>query len=245
MWDVSETYKSLLIDEGHYFEYSIAFGNTTADNGYKEDDLVNVEAVYKSFSEERPSVGGCLSAELTVEMFTPLETIPRMAKVRPYVRVTNGAQTSEWVPQGVFWIDTRESSKNDDERDVTVFHAYDGMMKAETDYSGTSLNWPAADVDVVEEIAAKLGVGVDDRTWDVMTRGYGITLPAGFTLREVLSNIAAMYAGNWVMNYNGDLLLVALNSIPPETNYLISEISDSITFGEFVVGDGEETRILV
>ena len=50
-------------------------------------------------------------------------------------------------------------------------------------------------------------------------------------MREVLSQIAAMYAGNWIMNYDGQLLLVAVNGIPPETNYLIDSQYDAITFG--------------
>ena len=50
-------------------------------------------------------------------------------------------------------------------------------------------------------------------------------------MRETLSNIAAMYCGNWVCNYDGNLLLIAVNSIPKETNYLVDNYGFAITFG--------------
>ena len=230
MWDVSQTFINLLASEDHYFEYSVAFGNATADEGFREGDVTSVNAEYMSFPDD-PSVGGCFSAELSLTMFKPNMQIPRMAKIRPYVRATNGTVFSEWIPQGVFWIDTREETSNNDGRDMLNIHAYDSMMKTEASYPNTSHDWPYTDIDVVEEIATTLGVDVDSRTYDVMTHGYEISLPAGYSMREVLSNIAAMYGGNWVMNYGGDLLLIAVNSIPPETNYLIDNVGNAITFG--------------
>jgi len=164
-------------------------------------------------------------------LLNPSFMIPRMALVEPYVRATDGEQTSEWIPQGKFYIDTREVTNNDDDLPVLSLHCYDAMLKTEADYPSTTHNWPYADTDVVQEIATTIGVGVDDRTWDLMTQNYQISLPAGYSMREVLSNIAGMYAGNWIMNYDGDLLLVAVNGIPPETNYLVDNIGDAITFG--------------
>jgi hypothetical protein len=164
-------------------------------------------------------------------MLKPSVTIPRMAKVRPWVRVTDGTTYSEWVPQGAFFIDTREVTQNDDGLDVLNLHAYDPMLKTEADYPSTSHSWPYSDINVVREIASTIGVGVDARTVDLMTSNYQIGLPAGYSMRETLGNIAAMYAGNFICNYDGDLLLVPINSIPPETNYLVDQVGNAITFG--------------
>ena len=234
MWDVSQTYKDILATDGHWFEHSIVIGGLRYGDGGGTGltrSLLDVRIERSVFRGETPSVGDCLAAELYVTMIAPSDTIPRMAEIRPYVRVTDGTQTSEWVPQGVFYIDTREVTKNNDGRDVLTIHAYDAMLQTDADYPDSSHDWPYSDINVVSEIAYALGVDVDDRTWDIMTEGYPISLPAGYSMREVLENIASMYASNWIMNYDGDLLLVSVNGIPEETNYLIDHSSNVITFG--------------
>ena len=60
---------------------------------------------------------------------------------------------------------------------------------------------------------------------------YDIGLPVGYSMREVLSNIASMYGGNWIMTFEGKLRLVTLTELPEETYYLLEEHFDAITFG--------------
>ena len=231
MWDVSSTYTNLMADD-HYFEFKVELGGET----FTQDDLISISTEYKTFEE--PTVGLCLSSELTLSMFAPDITIPRMGTVRPYVRVTNGTTYSEWIPQGVFYIDTREITNNDDGLNVLTLHCYDAILKAEADYPGTSHSWPETDINVVKEIAYTLGLqasasattGIDSRTISLMTSAYSIGLPTG-TMRETLGYIAALYAGNWIMNYNGQLLLIPLNGLPDPTFYLIDENGSAITFG--------------
>ena len=226
MYTTSLLYRTILAGE-HWFEYKVVINGNDVD----QSGLTDVSTEYLMFSESQPTVGGCLAGELSVSLLNPSFTIPRMALVEPYVRVTDGEQVSEWIPQGKFYIDTREVTNNDDDLPILSLHCYDAMLKTEADYPSTTHEWPYSDTDVVQEIATTLGVGVDSRTWELMTRNYQISLPAGYSMREVLSNIAAMYAGNWIMNYDGALLLVAVNGIPPETNYLVDNIGDAITFG--------------
>lgn len=231
MYGVSQTFTTLIANPSHRFETSIAFGNTAAANGYKNDSIFSVEVSYRLFNEEQPSVGGCLSAELKVRMLKPSVEIPRMSKVIPYVRVTDGVTYSEWIPQGVFWIDTREVTHNDDGLDVLSFTAFDAMLKTEDAYPSVNHGFPISDISTVEEIAATIGVGVDPRTYSAVSAAYSISAPLGYSMREVLGNIAAMYAGNWIMNYDGQLRLVCLTELPQETNYLIDQAYDVITFG--------------
>ena len=226
MYDTSLLYRQIIADE-HWFETMVEIAGNVVD----QTQIMSVSADYRMFSESQPAVGGCLAGELSVSLLAPSFTIPRMAFVEPFVRVTDGTQYSEWIPQGKFYIDTRETTNNDDDLPILSLHCYDAMLKTEADYPSTTHTWPYADTDVVQEIASTIGVGVDVRTWDLMTNGYEISLPAGYSMREVLSNIAGMYAGNWIMNYDGELLLVAVNGIPPETNYLVDNIGDAITFG--------------
>lgn len=227
MYTVSSTWNTLIADNKHWFETRVDINGVS----YYSDAIVSVSVQNTMFSGEQPGVGGCLSAELQLTMLAPSVTIPRMATVNPYVRVTNGTLTSEWIPQGKFFIDTRETTKNDDGLPVLTVHAYDSMLKAEGDFPDTTVSFPQTDINVVNMIATELGVGVDARTTALMTNAYQIGLPVGYSMREVLSNIAGMYAGNWIMNFDGDLLLVAVNGIPPETNYLVTAVGEPITFG--------------
>ena len=234
MYSTSQNYGSIVAGE-HFFETRVDING----NYYGETVLMSMSMAYRVFSEQQPTVGGCLSAELEVTMLAPDEEIPRMAKVRPYVRAKNEEQSSEWIPQGVFYIDTRETTSNDDGLNILTLHCYDAMLKTEGDYPSTSTSFPKSDIDVVKEIAKTIGLqssssattGIDDRTLTVMNKAYQIGLPVGYSMREVLGNIASMYAGNWIMNYDGKLRLVTLAELPDETNYLVDSSYDAITFG--------------
>lgn len=229
-----------IITGDHWFETGVNIDGVL----YLDNVLISVSTVYRVFSENQPAVGGCLAAELTVEMLAPSVEIPRMAKVRPYVRAKNGTLTSGWLPQGVFYIDTRQTTHNDDGLDILTLHCYDAMLKAEADYPSTSISYPAKDYRIVQIIAYAMGLqnssaasnhdGIDARTKTLMNNGsgiYNIGLPVSYSMREVLANIAAMYAGNWILTYEGKLRLVTLTELPDETYYLMDEHYDAITFG--------------
>ena len=112
---------------------------------------------------------------------------------------------------------------------------------------------------MVEEIAERIGAKsvngsrIDPRTVALMTNGYQVQYPgygeSAYTMRECLGFIGAMYAGNWVTNDLGQLRLVALGDIPPETNLLIDENADYIKLGNdrilLVVGQEEPHRLVV
>lgn len=138
---------------------------------------------------------------------------------------------SEWIPKGVFYIDTRESTQNGGGISVLNIHGYDAMLFAEQLYPETSLDFPAVDVDVVNEIAYAMGVLVDPRNATLMTSGYTIPFPSGYTMREILGFIASMYVGSFIISDEGKLRLVSLLELPTETNYLIDNAGDAITFG--------------
>ena len=235
MQDTSSLYNEIITNEPHWFETKVEINEVE----YNEGDLMSVSTSYQVFSDNQPEVGNCISAELEVKMQLPPDTIPRMAKVRPYVRVKNDTQESEWIPQGVFFIDTRDITHNDDGNDILTLHCYDAMLKAESDYPSTATSFPKSDIDVVKEIAKTIGLqstisettGIDGRTLALMDKNYRIGLPVGYSMRETLGNIAAMYAGNWVMNYDGQLRLITLSELPPETYYLIDSLFEPITFG--------------
>lgn len=209
----------------------ILVGASGADGGYDESLLVSMETDRRIFSGDTPSVGDCVSGEIDIVMHNPRGEIPKQARLVPYVRLTDGSRYSEWLQKGVYYVDTRKKKEDGSAIEIITLHGYDDLLKAEQDYPSSSLQWPAADIDVVREIAAFLGVNVDNRTVAIMTNGYSVQYPGEYTCRETLGYIAAMYAGCFIMSDTGELRLVGLTDIPKETRYLIAGFGQPITFG--------------
>ena len=208
----------------------ILVGSSGPDSGFDESVLISVKTALRMFSKDTPSIGDCVSSEIDVSLLQPAAHIPRQARLVPYVRLTDGARSSEWLQQGVYFIDTRASSGSDSVKKMSL-HGYDAMLKEEADYPPSSLQWPARDIDVVREISEAMGVAVDARTVAIMTRGYRIEYPGDYSQRETLGYIASLYAGCFVMSDLGELRLVQLAGIPPETRYLVTGNGQAITFG--------------
>ena len=201
---------------------------------YGEDVLIEVSTSLSLFTNDIPRVGCCPSGEIDIRMMTPNTEFPRMAEIKPYVRLKDyNGNVSGWIQEGVYFIDTRKETKDDDNISVLTIHGYDAMLKAEAMYPGdSSADYPASDTYVVNRIAGLIGVTVDARTTAMMTAGYQIPLPASQSMRETLGYIASMYAGNFVISPEGKLRLIGLTEIGTETRYLINESGDAIVFGD-------------
>ena len=283
MQNTSTLYNRLIASENHYFETKVVIECTDGDHTYNEDVLFSVETDSRVFSEDNPTVGGALSSEIDIKMLEPLEIIPKMARICPYIRVcgiieseyawdfidgvfifhggvtidgnsvltfaeetgaritnnilylpdqTTGTE-SEWIPKGIYYIDTRYVTRNDDGLNVLTIHGYDDMLKFEMLYpSDDQHDYPMTDIDMVEFIASSINIDLDDRTVQAMTKGYQFPLMVGYSSREVLGIIAASYGGNFVISEQGKLLLLTLSSLPVDTNYLIDEAGNRLVIGE-------------
>lgn len=266
MQNVSELYHELVSQDNHWFETSLAIGESgllidrSGDNitfggqrilvdtggaeaGFQEDQLWSVSTSHAVFDQNYPTVGSAISGEIDVQMARPINDVPKRARLALFVRVTDGVRRSEWIPKGVYFIDTRETSHNSDGIDTLTIHGYDAMLKLETNYpSDSESDYPLLDTAMVQKIAGSINVGVDPRTFERMDKGYLFPLPVGYSSREVLGIIAASYAGNFVMSDEGQLLLIRLSDLPRETNILIDQTGDSLVFG---YESGEPVHLLV
>lgn len=169
-------------------------------------------------------IGNARTATLSLTLVA--DSIPRGATIKRYVRLRNGESVSEWIPKGVFFANRRSEDDG-----IWEIEAYDAMRKAEQVWvPDQSLVFPLPVPAAVSEIVRIIGVNIDSRT--TLDPSYTIDYPANEdTLRDELCYIAAAHAGNWIMTDAGELYLVPLISAPPETNYLVSEFGDVITFG--------------
>lgn len=206
---------------------------------YFQDRIFSASVSLETFSDGAASAGSAVSRELNL-VLRDVGTIPKAAEIKMFSRLVNGLSVSEWIPKGVYYIDTREQQEGFDK--LTI-HAYDVIRKTDTTFTnqGEQGLWPMDDIDVVEEIAERIGAKlvdgsrIDPRTTDVITEQYQVQYPGfgdgAYTMREVLGFIGAMYAGNWVTNDVGQLRMLVLGDIPEETYYLIDEHGSPILIG--------------
>ena len=225
MQSTSALYNNIVAGE-HEFQFRLIIDGVGT---FGEDQIESISTNIQMF-DGTPDVGKAVAGEVTISMLLPNVAIPKMAVLRPQTRAVNATQQSEWIPQGVYYIDTRERTKNNDGLDILTIHCYDAMLRAEQMYAGR-ITGNSTDIQMVNEIAYQMGVSVDARTTALMTNAYTIPLPTGYSYREVLGYIASMYVGCFIMSDEGKLRLVSLLELPPETNYLIDHVGDAITFG--------------
>lgn len=260
MQKTSEKYKRIIAGN-HWFENSITLGNSGLlvdekgnvllfgndrllvdtggpESGFREDKIFDLSVNTETFKDGKAGVGAAISAYTDITMMAQYN-IPYRARVAIYVRAVSEDETSEWIPQGTFYIDTREQTRDSRGFDLLTIKGYDSMLFADTLYpSDNQHDYPLLDKTMVRFIADNMksdttgkGISVDSRTWNIMTAGYKFPLPIGYSMREVLCMIASAYAGNFVISPAGELRLVSMFDLPVETRYLITENGYRISFG--------------
>lgn len=226
----SELHKQLQDDPNHAIETKIEIAGAE----YGESELYSLSIFGGLFGGNSPTIGGCAAREIDLELSGGRD-IPRMAEIRVYARVVlrdlltgEVSQAGEWLPKGVFYIDTRSA---DPEAGTASIHGYDAMLKAEQLYlpEGGTGEWPRSMAAVAAEIAGRMGVEIDSRT--AIDPAYRVEYPNDYTMREVLEYIAAAHGANWIITDGGRLRMVGLADIPAETSNLIEEKGCFITFG--------------
>jgi hypothetical protein len=228
MHKVSNLFLTLLADKNHRVETKLSIAGVE----YSQADIVKDSlrvygGLYSTFG-----IGNCSARQIDFEII-PKVDIPRQAEIKVYARLVSGEQVSEWIPKGVFYFATR---KTDRKTGVLSVHGYDSMLKSEQTWLDSSYDaetWPMPVWTAVNDIAARMGVAVDSRTQlnAAFPVQYPVDSEGDMTMREALSRVAVANAGNWIITDEGKLLLVSLNSMPAETNYLITEGGSAITFG--------------
>ena len=228
MHTVSDLWRQMIADPAHAVEAKLKIaGGEYGENKIVRNSLMVYGGLYSTFG-----IGNCCARQIDFEIY-PQGDIPRQAKIEVYMRLRLGEQVSEWIPKGVFYFATR---KTDRKTGVLSVHGYDAMLKAEETWLNSSYDaetWPMPAATAVADIAARMGVAVDSRTQldEAFPVQYPVDDEGDMTMREALGRIAVANAGNWIITDEGKLLLVGLNSMPKETNHLVTETGSAITFG--------------
>lgn len=236
MHDVSQTYQDLF-DGLHTVMTVVEI--ETEQNGetvYEElevDSLFSVKTDGSLFPSRSPSIGNFCAKKATIALIPPDDAvIPRMARIRLFVYLTDGSTQSERIQKGTFWIDTRSYDKSKSKMTVT---AYDAALKFDSDFDSSSLAWPAKAEDVVTEIAQSVGVELKDGLTNYIRTFLerDVPLMPNMTKRDILRGIATMFCANWTITDDGKLDLVPFNTFPEssDTVFLADEHGNRITIG--------------
>lgn len=220
MQETSQLYKNLLRTQGHIKETKVIVGGV-------EPSKVTYCRTSGGLYNDDADIGCCVCRTITMK-FIPGGEVPRKAKIELFIRLRHENQASEWIPKGVFYINTRDTNKV---TGIMTITGYDAMHGADAIWEpDQTMEFPLTAPNAVAEFAGLMGVEIDPRT--ILDSQWTIDYPTNdYTIREELGYIATAHAGNWVMTDAGMLLLVPLLSIPEETNYLVEEHGDAITFG--------------
>ena len=230
MQEVSARYQELLTGshtkESRLLVDGTAYGESTIIKG-------SLKTAIALFAGDTPTVGGAVAGEISVQLLgVASSSVARMAELRPQVRlVGDSGEPSEWVAQGVYNVDKRSYNK---QAGVLTLHGYDKMLATEQWYTGSVDTGGVTDITIVNRVCTQVGITLDSETdsfFSASGKNYKVTNPRNYTCRELLQAIAGWYGGNWCMTPVGKLRLVLLNSLPKETNYLVDNGGNAITFG--------------
>lgn len=231
MQSVSELWRTLRAMPDTETEWRFDINGVT----YGPENEVSHNANHALFSEF--GFGNATCGGLNLQIYA--DNIPKGAEIKRFCRLVSGAQVSEWLPMGVYYINRRS-----EEDGYWEIEAFDNMRKAEKVWEpDQSLTFPMPMSEAVAEICRVLGFALDSRT--TISNTYTLDYPESEqTYRRTLQMIAAAHGGNFVFNGKGELRLVPLISIPEESFYLVDQSGSPITFGgqRITVGNGESAN---
>jgi len=228
MQTTSQLYKTIAAGN-HSVEVKVVINGVT----YGENKIYSMQITNNLFSEDKPMVGSCCSSEIELELIAIDTDIPKMARIEPYARIYNSTSQSEWLRQGIFFIDTRE--RNRDKNTLSI-HGYDAMLKLEQTFTTQQSGWPKLSSAVVTQFFNAIGVTYDGE-YSFTTNDFNVPYPGhmdgALSFREVMQNIAGMHCGNFILKADGTAHFIRLNTLPAETFTLLLDDGRRILMGTY------------
>lgn len=204
MQERSALWKELAADSSSRLE-------TVAEIGGVMYTAISSPVINRALMDSALSIGNCMSSTLQFSVLSAV-TIPKSAEIVIKMRFSDGTRYSEWLPAGTFYINRRSQDRVN--KNLTTITAFDAMRKIDTYYGKhrEHSDWPKSMRDVIKEIALKIDLEVDDRTWPYIRDGpdYIIQYPAGQSRHDVLGYIGGVYGGNWCITPKNKLRFVPI-----------------------------------
>lgn len=217
---------SFILNEGSY-AWTIKNGSYT----YGADNLVSGSLTEKAY--EQLSIGNVIARQLELKMWNV--TLDTTSPVELILEKTTYAGETTSLGKGTYYIDTIEESPYSE---FATIHAFDALLKADVPYMKSG-SWTATLAsDIVSQIATDTGVTIEEQTLAYIL-GNPKTIDQvpsigdnGTTERELLSVIAVMYGGNWIINDSNELELVQLGGRISPTVSLVTIDSNGLFYAK-------------
>jgi len=195
VYQVSDYFNSLVRAPNREFDVKILMNGTE----YNSNKVVEFE-LYESIVEgEDYTIGAAVPTRLDLTIRTE-DIFPSNAEIKPYIKLYGDGTSSEWMPLGVFYIDSRKYIN-----DVWEFVCYDKLMLANQPWE-TSLMLPNTMDNVMNEICTILDIELAS---GLLIHSYDVPLTTQeFTIRQIIGYIAACHASNAKINKDGKLAFI-------------------------------------
>jgi hypothetical protein len=205
------------------YEYKVVIGTIE----YYDQDVFSMSADMQLCNEDAFTLGNMFAKKLNLAV-KQKETIPKMANVDVYIRMTGLSGPTTWLPKGKYFIDTRKKSGL-----ATVLECYDKalMMEASFIQTGDTDDYPMLMSDAVAIVCTRLSLTFDNPT--AIQSDFYIEYPNDLTMREVMGNIADANGGNFIITDAGNLkLIVPTNgtSVATASYKTLTDDNDTQTF---------------
>ena len=212
---------SFIIDGGSY-EWKIENGANT----FGSENLCG--GTLQSGLYRKLSIGNVTAKQLTLKMWNP--TIDPAQPIVLKVIKTDADGNTEEIGKGTYFVDTIEESPYSEYTSITAF---DAILKAEVPYMKSGDWVETTDYAVALQIANDIGVSLESGT-ESLLGGSPMTInevPSigdnGTTSREMLSVVAIMRGGNFIINDDNELQLVLLGGALPVSPSVVYIDSDN------------------
>lgn len=215
------------ITNGGSYEWKITNGSRV----YGAENLSGGKLIDKAY--EQLSIGNVIARQLELKMWEV--NLDPAYPIELALEATTYEGTTTTIGKGTYFIDTIEASPYSD---YAVITAYDALLKADVPYMKSG-SWTATLAsEVASQIATDIGVTIEEQTLAyIFSNPKTIDqVPSigdnGTTERELLSVIAVMYGGNWIINDSNELELVQLGGRISPTVSLVTIDSNGLFYAK-------------
>ena len=239
MQNVSETWRALAATGTARLE-------TVAVIAGREYTAIFAPTIRRGLMQDGLGVGNAVAASCQLSVRTE-DAIPRAATVVVKTRLTDGDRVSERRPAGTFFVSHRNRNAV---TGLVELECYDAMLKANALFPEEGA-WPRSMAQVAVDIARAMGLEMDLRTELRTGDDFRILAPRqGWTMRDVLGDIASAHGGNWIVTPENRLRLVPLETADPTSAHDVVGVlggvfagAEQAVTGIRVTGQDEERLI--
>jgi hypothetical protein len=206
MYNVTPKYLSYFNDPLRVTEAKVEINDVT----YGMDTIIDFNIEDSVISTDDFNVGGCVSSKLELSIKTD-NLITNNAVIKPYVRYLVDGDPTEWIPLGIFKVDSRKK-----EYGVWNFTCFDQLIVSQKAYK-SDLIFPNTMWQVLVELTYNLGITWSDDLDGMINLSYMIqTKPSdSFSYRDILRFIASAHGKVAKLNKLGQLAFINLSNKTP------------------------------